>query len=76
MLIGGKKIATRNTIKVRNPFNNDVVSTVPVATTKHVDEAINIAEKYRAGFSEWPAYPGERFYSNANHLLPLLKQTG
>src|SRR5579883_2324221 len=26
--------------------------------------AINIAERYRAGFSEWPAYPGARFYSN------------
>lgn len=38
--------------------------------------AINIAERYRAGFSEWPAYPGERFYSNANQLLPRLTQTG
>jgi carbamoyltransferase len=34
--------------------------------------AINIGSRYRAGFSEWPAYPGERFYSNPNHLLPLL----
>jgi carbamoyltransferase len=34
--------------------------------------ALNIAERYRAGFSEWPAYPGERFYSNPNHLLPRL----
>ncbi len=35
--------------------------------------AINIGERYRAGFSEWPAYPGHRFSSNPNHLLPLLK---
>ncbi len=34
--------------------------------------AINIGSRYRAGFSEWPAYPGERFYSNPNHILPLL----
>lgn len=34
--------------------------------------AINIASRYRAGFSEWPAFAGERFYSNPNHLLPRL----
>lgn len=33
---------------------------------------INIGEKYRAGFSEWPAYPGERLYSNPNQILPRL----
>jgi carbamoyltransferase len=38
--------------------------------------AINIAERYRAGFSEWPAYPGERFYANPNQLLPRLAPTG
>ena len=38
--------------------------------------AINIGERYRAGFSEWPAHPGARFYSNANHILPRLPQTG
>lgn len=35
--------------------------------------AINIGDRYRAGFSEWPAYPGHRFSSNPNHLLPLLE---
>ncbi|PWC40634.1 carbamoyltransferase C-terminal domain-containing protein [Azospirillum sp. TSO35-2] len=34
--------------------------------------AINVAGRYRAGFSEWPAYPGERFSANPNHLLPRL----
>lgn len=34
--------------------------------------AINIGNRYRAGFSEWPAYPGARFYSNPNQLLPSL----
>ena len=34
--------------------------------------AINIAGRYRAGLSEWPAHPGERFYANPNHLLPLM----
>lgn len=35
--------------------------------------AINIGDRYRAGFSDWPAYPGHRFSSNANHILPLLE---
>ena len=34
--------------------------------------AINLGQRYRAGFSEWPAYPGARFYSNPNQLLPRL----
>jgi len=34
--------------------------------------AINIGERYRAGFSEWPAYAGNRFSSNPNNLLPLM----
>lgn len=34
--------------------------------------AINVSGRYRAGFSEWPAYPGERFSANPNHLLPQL----
>ncbi len=38
--------------------------------------AINIGARYRAGFSEWPAYPGARFYTNPNRLLPRLPQDG
>src|SRR4029077_14366522 len=34
--------------------------------------AINVSGRYCAGFSEWPSYPGERFISNANHLLPQM----
>lgn len=34
--------------------------------------AISVAGRPRAGFSEWPAYPGYRFSSNPNNLLPQL----
>jgi carbamoyltransferase len=34
--------------------------------------AISVAGRPRAGFSEWPGYPGYRFSSNPNYLLPLL----
>lgn len=35
--------------------------------------ALNIAERYRAGFSEWPSHAGERFFANPNQLLPRLE---
>lgn len=34
--------------------------------------AINLAGRFRAGFSEWPAYPGARLYSNASQILTAL----
>ena len=34
--------------------------------------AISISGRVRTGFSEWPGYPGARFYSNPNYLLPML----
>ena len=33
--------------------------------------AISVSQRTRAGFSEWPGYPGYRFASNPNNLLPL-----
>jgi carbamoyltransferase len=36
--------------------------------------AINLAGRARTGFSEWPGFPGYRFSSNPNYLLPLLTQ--
>lgn len=36
--------------------------------------AINLAGRFRAGYSEWPAFPGERLYSNLNHILPRLSR--
>lgn len=32
--------------------------------------ALNISERFRAGFSEWPGFPGARFYTNPNSILP------
>jgi carbamoyltransferase len=37
--------------------------------------AISVGSRTRTGFSEWPGYPGARFYSNPNYLLPLLGNT-
>ena len=36
--------------------------------------AINVGDRYRAGFSEWSGYAGNRFSSNPNNILPLLEQ--
>lgn len=36
---------------------------------------ISIGSRTRTGFSEWPGYPGARFFSNPNYLLPVLGDT-
>jgi len=33
---------------------------------------INVASRFRAGYSEWPGYPGARLYAVPNQLLPDL----
>ena len=34
--------------------------------------ALNISERFRAGFSEWPGFAGSRFYTNPNSILPKI----
>jgi carbamoyltransferase len=36
---------------------------------------ISVGSRTRTGFSEWPGYPGARFFSNPNYLLPQLENT-
>lgn len=33
---------------------------------------ISVGSRTRTGYSEWPAYPGARFFSNPNYILPEL----
>ena len=45
MLIGGKWIEKEEKIEVLNPYDNNVLDTVPRGTAKDVDSAISIAQK-------------------------------
>lgn len=46
----------------------DSVDTVAIAW----NPAINLAGRFRAGFSEWPGYPGARLFTNTNKILASL----
>ena len=58
-----KFFLNQNKISI-NELNNIVIAWNPV---------INIDQKYRPSISEWSSHPAERLYSNANILLPKLK---
>lgn len=53
-LINGKKVSKNETMDVINPYNNEIVDTIPIADKKDVDLAIssaNKAQKVLADFS-------------------------
>ncbi len=56
MLIGGEWVGSRNgnTIEVINPSTGEVVDTAPRATVEDAREAIDVAERAFAVWSEWP----------------------
>lgn len=52
MIINGKEVGSSNKkeINVINPYNNQIVDTIPAATAKDVDAAVKAADK---GWREW-----------------------
>ncbi len=47
MRIGGEKVDTTDRIEVFNPYNGDVVGTIPRGTRDHVKQAFEIAANYQ-----------------------------
>ncbi len=47
MRIGGKKVDTVDRIEVLNPYNGDVVGTIPRGTREHVEQAFEIAANFQ-----------------------------
>ncbi|MBL6933517.1 MAG: phosphonoacetaldehyde dehydrogenase [Rhodospirillales bacterium] len=47
MRIGGEKVETADRIEVFNPYNGDVVGTIPRGTREHVKQAFEIAANYQ-----------------------------
>ncbi|WP_303150017.1 aldehyde dehydrogenase [uncultured Cloacibacillus sp.] len=56
MIIGGKKIDSSDgrTMNVVNPYNQEIIDTVPMATKEDIDIALDNAVK---GFEEWSLVP-------------------
>lgn len=56
MLICGEWVDTKRKIKVTNPFNNEIIDTVPMATIEHVKKAISEAASYDYSLTAWERY--------------------
>ena len=56
MLICGEWVDTKRKIEVANPFNQELIDTVPVATIEHVRDAIAAAEEYDFNLTAWKRY--------------------
>ena len=56
MLIGGEWVGSRNgdVLPIKNPATGETVDTAPRATVEDAREAIDVAEKAFAIWSEWP----------------------
>ncbi len=47
MRIGGEKVFTKQVIKVRYPYTNEVIGTVPAGNAEHAKKAFKIAAEYK-----------------------------
>ncbi|MBD3287800.1 aldehyde dehydrogenase family protein [candidate division KSB1 bacterium] len=69
MFINGKWEMGGERIEVRNPYNQEVIGTVPNASNKDVDRAIASAEKALAEISELPAHRRSKILEKTSDLL-------
>ena len=71
MLIGGKWINKQETFDVRNPFNNELIDTVPKADSQDVEMAMQCA---LSGFETMRSMPGYKRASILKIIRELLEQ--
>ena len=68
MLIGGKHISSDDLAEVKNPYNGEVIDTVPIAHRKIADLAITEANNAKASLQEMSAF------KVSNKLLNAVKK--
>lgn len=56
MLIGGKHISSDDLSEVKNPYNNDVIDTIPIAHRQTADLAITEANNAKEALQEMSAF--------------------
>ncbi len=69
MLIGGKWLSGTEQIKVINPYNQEVLGTVPKASQQNVDAAIRAAQNGWEIISNMPAHQRSKILENMSSLL-------
>lgn len=56
MLINGEWIDTESKIEVLNPYNKELIDTVPKATVEHIKQALEAATEYDFHLTAWDRY--------------------
>ena len=56
MLIGGKHISSDDLSEVKNPYNNEVIDTIPIAHRQTADLAITEANNAKESLQEMSAF--------------------
>ena len=56
MLIGGKHISSDDVEEIKNPYNGDVIDTIPIAHLQTVDLAIKQANMAKKSLQEMSAF--------------------
>lgn len=75
MLINGKEISCKDLAEVKNPYNDKVIDTVPIATLNHVDLAIEAANNAKKSIQEMSAFKiSNKLYSIHENLKANKKE--
>ena len=53
MRIGGDKVTTEERIEVLNPYNGNIVGTIPRGTREHVQKAFEIAANFQSTLTRY-----------------------
>ena len=69
MLINGKWLSGRETIDVTNPYNREVLGTIPKATKQDVNAAIESAQQAFEIISNMPAHQRSKILEKTSELI-------
>jgi len=74
MLINGKWLSSQETFEVINPYNNEVLGTVPKASKEDVEKAVLSAEKALRVMAEMPAHKRSAILQKTSELIETRKE--
>ena len=69
MLINGNWLSGKETIDVINPYNQDILGTIPKATKEDVNAAVESAQKAFEIISNMPAHQRSKILEKTSELI-------
>ncbi|MFZ5997346.1 MAG: aldehyde dehydrogenase family protein [Nitrospirota bacterium] len=74
VFLGGRRVETKDSINVVNPFNNEVVAEVCRAGNEEAGRAIELAHNAKATMANLPSHKRAEILSNVSALLAKRKE--